>query len=498
MLLCSSIGSISLFGLLSGFTLAVSLFTFFGFDGIYNTVFDEQNVLKEENDGQLTKTTFWWTKPPVKTYQDFYFFNIMNPIDVEYFGATPVVQEVGPFVVKNVNIKDNLTFSEDGNKVKYHNYRTFIYDEELSCDTCKYDSLVQVPNLVALGTLGELADPRYEVPEHIQWAISYLMIFVGEYPFVQVEVGKLLFDGYNDALLSAAHSELVNFLQKYVNNKTVPVPFPEMHYMAMFNAYNNSHDSEYEVYTGKDDPAKKGQIISWNGQNYLPFSWWNNETTASDLRGTDSGQFAPAHLTPDTIASMFQSYMCRSFNLTYKKDTSVHGIKTYRFEGIPEDFDTTLPENAGFRYANSEEINYFENWPNCDGYEQNENITVNCTRPEFFCDERCNGSKVDNTYLLPPGMYPVNCYPGRPLETPFRLLFSAPHFAGSPKQVRESIIGYREMNDAGTVFSFDYEPKSGVPLALNLRFQLSIPFGRMDKFATFSGLTTTIIWSNMQ
>uniref|UniRef100_A0A1I7SGM8 Protein croquemort n=2 Tax=Bursaphelenchus xylophilus TaxID=6326 RepID=A0A1I7SGM8_BURXY len=255
-----------------------------------------------------------------------------------------------------------------------------------------------------------------------------------------------------------------------------------MHRMAFFNRYNNSADSEYEVYTGKDDLKKKGKIITWNGDTKLPSAWWEDDD-ARALRGTDSGQFAETQLNENSEVSFFQSYMCRSFTLRYRRKTSVHNIPTLRFESKVEEFDTTLPMNAGFRYANAENIKYFDNWPNCDNYTQPEG-ELDCDKPEFWCNSTCGGATFNGTQLMPPGMYPVNCYPGRPEPTPFRLLFSAPHFATAPEAVRNSVIGYSNLNEEATVFSFDYEPNSGTPLGMNIRFQVSIPFGKMNKFPT--------------
>jgi hypothetical protein len=69
-----------------------------------------------------------------------------------------------------------------------------------------------------------------------------------------------------------------------------------------------------------------------------------------------------------------------------------------------------------------------------------ENVTcplpdyVNCALKENLCHECCNGSFVDGTYVLPPGMYYTACYPGindfveKPLFAHFTIIlfFSLP------------------------------------------------------------------------
>lgn len=61
------------------------------------------------------------------------------------------------------------------------------------------------------------------------------MLLVGEYPFVRVRFGDLLFDGYEDPMLTAAHSELLDDLAKWNGGHSIiPVPVPDMTLMAFF------------------------------------------------------------------------------------------------------------------------------------------------------------------------------------------------------------------------------------------------------------------------
>lgn len=51
-----------------------------------------------------------------------------------------------------------------------------------------------------------------------------------------MKVNELLFDGYNDALLSAAHSDLITTLSIALNEgkSIIPIPFPDMPNLALF------------------------------------------------------------------------------------------------------------------------------------------------------------------------------------------------------------------------------------------------------------------------
>lgn len=55
-------------------------------------------------------------------------------------------------------------------------------------------------------------------------------------------MGAVLFDGYDDALLSAAHSGIVTLISNIWNGgvNIIPIPVPDMHTMAYFNGVTSS------------------------------------------------------------------------------------------------------------------------------------------------------------------------------------------------------------------------------------------------------------------
>ena len=68
-----------------------------------------------------------WLNPPVQPALTAYAFHVTNPEAVQK-GRKPIVEEIGPFVYKAVNIKDsfneetgkeNLEFNDDGETLTY-------------------------------------------------------------------------------------------------------------------------------------------------------------------------------------------------------------------------------------------------------------------------------------------------------------------------------------------------------------------------------------------
>ena len=117
-----------------------------------------------------------------------------------------------------------------------------------------------MPNLPMLGALQALASPKYNLTLVVQRFFALGIMLLGEEPFIEVKVGELLFDGYNDALLSAAHSELVHVINLLLDVESfIPVPVPEMKKLAFFYNYNQTNDEEYWVETGKKNKNNIGR-----------------------------------------------------------------------------------------------------------------------------------------------------------------------------------------------------------------------------------------------
>ena len=84
---------------ISGLTLLLSLFLWIGFHPIFKAIVHSQLKLSQADDGQVPKTTFLWSKPPIKNLMNFYIYNVTNVEAVTFFGAKPTIIEIGPFGV---------------------------------------------------------------------------------------------------------------------------------------------------------------------------------------------------------------------------------------------------------------------------------------------------------------------------------------------------------------------------------------------------------------
>uniref|UniRef100_A0A8R1EP27 Uncharacterized protein n=2 Tax=Caenorhabditis japonica TaxID=281687 RepID=A0A8R1EP27_CAEJA len=88
----------------------------------------------------------------------------------------------------------------------YQNYKKYVLSDEYSCDECDWNRHILFPNPPGLGAVGSMIDPQFGITRTGRIIIAGGLLLMGEYPFVTHQVREVLFDGYDDALLSAAHS----------------------------------------------------------------------------------------------------------------------------------------------------------------------------------------------------------------------------------------------------------------------------------------------------
>lgn len=136
---------------------------------------------------------------------------------------------------------------------------------------------------------------------------------------VRLEVTKtvreLLFDGYEDRLLS------------FVQNLPVPnrPPFKKF---GWFVERNGSHlyDGHFEIHTGQSDRTKTGQLIRWNHVNKTKYF----RDDCNVVNGSVS-EIYPMDMNPTGDVTFFVTDLCRPLTLKYQKPYTVHGITGSRW-----------------------------------------------------------------------------------------------------------------------------------------------------------------------
>ncbi|TKR96950.1 hypothetical protein L596_010892 [Steinernema carpocapsae] len=461
-----------------------------------------ENILLGKCLGRTVPGHVSLVKATYEQHFNFYIYNVTNPSHINWFGEKPCVIEVGPFAIKESEQKKEYKFEDDGNSIWYKNYKMFVYDKKRSCEDCSYEAPIFVPNLPAIGAMADMGDPQYNVSKTAKWIISLGLILLGEYPFKVVTFGDLVFDGYDDPLLTLGHSSFLNYLSNTYNGgkNIIPFPIPNLKKMGFFVGYNNSNDEDYLIHSGKENIENIANIQKWAGMAKLP--WWEDPRAAA-INGSDSGSFSAPNLSKTDRLYMFQSYMCRSFYMEYSKDRTVHDIPGYNYEIPYSLYDTTLEENIGFRYPNREKVNYFPDWPVCPNSTSTgvncDLVNINCAISQNLCHKCCTGSKVNDTYLLPPGYFPMACFPGKNEKAPFGMIFSAPHYLFSPPNAVNSVYGMDPNHEAHVPLSYTHEQHSGMITEVKFRLQINVPVYQnrhVIQTAQFPNKLIPVLWAD--
>lgn len=290
------------------------------FDRVFGAMLERKLVLAP---GSSTLDNF--KEPPVPIFMQFWLFNVTNaPAVLE--GATPVLQQVGPYTYEEKQVKHNLTFNDEEGTVTYVQNKTFFFRPDLTPGLALSDKVTTI-NAVMVG-LGNLLEKR---PGALAAMVQVWFDRFHVTPFVTKTVRELLFDGYEEPLLL----QLADLTGK-----------PE-HATGKFGFYrkNNTNGGTYTVYTGVRGMEQYQHIARWRGKPNLDF--WQPDAAGGDtcnmINGTAGSQF-PRPVSRGTLLRLYVSELCRSIYAEYEKDVRHGALTLYRFV-LPPRLLANSPEN---------------------------------------------------------------------------------------------------------------------------------------------------------
>uniref|UniRef100_A0A915B6Q1 Uncharacterized protein n=1 Tax=Parascaris univalens TaxID=6257 RepID=A0A915B6Q1_PARUN len=355
-----------------------------------------------------------WLNPPFKSTTEIYAYSVKNPDEIMN-GSKPEISTIGPYVYDLKMSKE--IFAHGNGTIKYANYETFSFDANRSCEKCTLQHKVWIPNIVFQKFVEAASNPSMKAA---QAALST------QTPFLEVSVGDMFFRGYKDPFLDKVCSiPFMNFICEAV------LDLPEK--IAFLAELNNTRNDVFQVSTGEmDGGATLGQIDSWNGEKYVPDSWWADEFSTK-VNGTDGSLFKPYIKKSDKLY-IFSPSLCRSIHFVFDKEVEYRGVNAYRFVVSPDLFDWNQPENGAFCFNSGKEF--------------------------FKKDEQC----------LPRGLIDISrCRRGEP-----PVVLSLPNFLYADDIVKSSIIGLNESSPEHDDIAITLEPRTGILLLVEKRFQINI------------------------
>lgn len=263
--------------------------------------------------------------PPVPIFMQFYLFNITNSNEV-LRGATPVLQQVGPYTFEEKQHKHDLTFSDDGGMVTYVQNKTFYFRQDLTPGSLS-DPVTTI-NAVMMSLGAKLAS----APASFKAIVQVWFTRFSEKPFLTKPVRELLFEGYEEPLLLQ--------LAKLTND-----PMHAKGRFGFFLGKNNTNDGNYTVQTGVFGMDNYQYIMNWRGEEHINFwkpDMWGGDT-CNMINGTSGNQF-PLPITKSTLLKLYTAELCRSIYAEYQREVSHGPLTLYRYV-LPNRLLANTPEN---------------------------------------------------------------------------------------------------------------------------------------------------------
>jgi len=321
---------------LSIFTLVFGIITLVFKQRIFDTILHSQLVIEEG-----TSAYNAWLETPIPVYTKFYFFDMINPSDLFHSHEKPVLEERGPYTFREVERKVNLTWHENST-VSYRRVKFWYFEREMSVGPLT--DMVTTINVPVVGSAEFVRGDFF-----MEWGISDMLSTIEARIFVKKTIGELLFDGYEDAVMeigSSLDGDEDDYFEdeedepKQESNK---VPMEKFGWFYKRNGSSWS-DGSLTMRTGADDINLLGKITSWNK---------NNRTDAYPgdcgvVRGSADGLFPPGLTdTMDTI-SIFSTDLCRPLHFTRSGSRTVHGVPVQQFDLAATNFanSSVCPENS--------------------------------------------------------------------------------------------------------------------------------------------------------
>ncbi|XP_053613211.1 protein peste-like isoform X2 [Plodia interpunctella] len=271
-----------------------------------------------------------WRGPTLPLYFEIYFFNWTNPD--AFPGEKPHLVQLGPYRFREHREHVNVTWNRAEHTLGYRTFRSWQFDD--SSEGSLDDVITTVDVITASAVHHE--KPHQNHFEQYMFSLFLKNTFSGHRIHVTRAVRELLFEGYNDWLLTMAQAMPKG-----------PSGIPKVDKFGWFYQLNNSLDTHgyVEVTTGEQSGTLPGQIVRWNHQNHVEYY----QGKCSRLEGS-AGEFIPRNLTEKSVLTMFFPDLCRTVDMTYMYSGQHRGLDYLKFGMGPSSFDIspTSSQNSCF------------------------------------------------------------------------------------------------------------------------------------------------------
>jgi len=464
-----------------------------------------------------------WVTPAVDPYMKFTFFNVTNVEAVKAGTAKPQVVEIGPFTYREVRRKENIMTLQE--EISFGSYIAYVFEEDLSCDTCKIDTEVTIINpVVAIVSymLEDLKDMVYDLPPITIAGMPLTTLFdlIGTMSFAKLNefinckkpyaiendlCDDMFLTGTPDNLLyQGVESGMVKSLWFLLTDKeegitpliyvALTMIFPEQEItpeqveqvidqllalitlppmidleQGIFGLQRgiNSTKSWWKINNGKYNMDKYNQIIEYSGESKLPDSWWIDfgSTPSADQSGLQ-GICKEIRGTDGQSAQpgIDKDYDLWLFSSDLCRSIWLTFTKEVDLDGV-KTYQFTPPADA-FSFSNPDNYCYCP-WVRKCAVAVPENDTWDVTT--------CKQSRCIDGLLFLQG---CNGVP---------IIMSTPHYLDADPDLVEAIDGINPIREDHVTY-INIEPMTGMALEVHKKIQISVPLVISSYFDIYSNL----------
>lgn len=308
-------------GVLLGLFLALSgLASYVFFPTILKTQVELNLILEPGNEVYAH-----WQEVPIPIYIKYYFFNVTNPNEVLEQTEKPRLEELGPYTFRETREKVNITWHPNGT-VSYRQIKKYYLQSDMTRGSLD-DQVVtlNMPMVSAAHTV------RFDTEEFEFYKEAVSEIFEAKEStfFVRRTMRELLFDGYDEPILTSAQS--------------LGIEVPSTKFGWLLDK-NGTDDGEYTIFTGSKGMHNYGEMDKYNGLSEMnAFHGYCNV-----INGTVGDMWPPLALENWDNVTLFIRDFCRSIRLSYLGDVETRGVKLRRYWGEGRLFDYAEKDNQCF------------------------------------------------------------------------------------------------------------------------------------------------------
>ncbi|XP_043253594.1 protein croquemort-like isoform X2 [Colletes gigas] len=402
--------------------------------------------------------------PPM--YLKIHFFNWTNPEELTIRGQRPILNQVGPYVFREIREKVNVTFHPENQTVSYFLRRWWFFEPDLTNGSLD-DTITQL-NTVAISAKHKV---RYW-EEVLQSSLSFMLS--SSKVHTTKTVNELLFTGYDDPLIK---------LGRLMGMGLDVPPFNKFGWFYMRNG-STMFDGHYNMDTGVGDIGEFGVLRKWNYKDTTKFF----KSPCNVVEGS-AGEFWPPYRQKDEIV-LFSGDLCRPLTYEYAQTTYHMGVKGYRYV-LGE---KTLGNNTRRRYPH-EQAKYIEQTTTTEDFFEAEHSAEVTDSPDTDPDVVNVGNCFCNGKCTPAGLMNVSsCRYGAPV------FVSLPHFHKADPGLKDRFLGLHpdeEQHD----FSITLEPTTGIPLKVSANMQLNVllePSKTVSLFKQVPRIYFPVMWFSLE